>query len=215
MFVQDPMNLKNMRENASVYRNRRLLQDITGTRPLDPVRMAFILRDQRGLNGTDIGMGNEKAMNQLIAHHSVIFEPEKRLAWVSTSPWQSGPYVCYNLTEIFHKFAALQSPCEIVTREQEIQQDPFLSTHDYQQFLQFREMRKTLKQAIGSGKTAGLPASFVSEFRNTNPNYYEVFELIGDYYASEKKPGLARENYRKALQMEVPRWSEKLRIIKN
>ncbi len=85
-----------------------MLQDITEEQPLDVPGMAKILRDQSGLNHADIGMGNEKAINQLIAHHSIIFEPEKRLVWVSNGPWQLGEYTCYDIVKIFHNFAALQ-----------------------------------------------------------------------------------------------------------
>ena len=29
------------------------------------------------MNNADIGLGNEKAIDQLIAHHSIVFEPKK------------------------------------------------------------------------------------------------------------------------------------------
>ena len=61
-----------------------------------------ILRDRKdGLHNADIGMGNEKAINQLIAHHSIVFEPEKLIVWVCTSPWQLGEYVAYDLKKVF------------------------------------------------------------------------------------------------------------------
>ena len=63
------------------------MQDITELMPINPQSAAKLLRDQKGMNGNDIGMGNEKSINQLIAHHSVIFKPGERLVWVSTSPW--------------------------------------------------------------------------------------------------------------------------------
>ncbi len=53
-----------------------------------------ILRDRAGMENTDIGMGNEKAVNQMIAHHSIIFEPQKKRVWVSTGPWHLGEFVC-------------------------------------------------------------------------------------------------------------------------
>ena len=60
-----------------------------------------LLRDRKGLDNADIGMGNEKAINQLIAHHSIVFEPKKLKVWISTNPWQLGQFVAYDLKEVF------------------------------------------------------------------------------------------------------------------
>ncbi|MFQ7502609.1 MAG: hypothetical protein ACLRMJ_04740 [Alistipes finegoldii] len=59
-----------------------------------------MLRDQRGTGGKDIGVGNDCSVNQSIAHHSVIFKPATLQMWISTSPWQGGAFVCYDLGAI-------------------------------------------------------------------------------------------------------------------
>ncbi len=213
-FSNDPLNIRNKNENASVYRYKRLIQDITNNTPLDYLGVAAILRDRQGLNGSDIGMGNEKAMNQLIAHHSVIFMPEKLLVWVSTAPWQIGPYVCYDLNKIFHNFAGLQQKVEITEQGKTIPPDQFLESPGYKQFIHFREMRKELKKVLRAGKTDLLPGSFIDDFRASNPKSYEVFDLIGDYYSQKGLQMLARAEYRRALSLVIPRWSEKENIIR-
>jgi len=213
-FSSDPLNILNKKENASVYRFRRLQQDITGNTPVDYHEMAAILRDQQGMNAANIGMGNEKSINQLIAHHSIIFSPEKLLVWVSTNPWQIGPYVCYDLNKIFHNFAGLQQQVEITEPDKTIPPDSFLGSSDYKRFLRFNQMRKELKNVIRSGKTMELPGSFFDEFRDSNPMYYEVFDLIGDYYAGKDQWKKAGVEYRHALKMVIPRWKEKKEIIK-
>lgn len=97
------LNRGHMETSASVYRYNRV-KELLLPEKLTIEGTAAILRNQQGLGGADIGLGNEKAINQLIAHHSVIFQPEKKLVWVSTSPWQLGKYVAYNLDKIFsHK----------------------------------------------------------------------------------------------------------------
>jgi hypothetical protein len=213
-FLSDPMNIRNKAENASVYRCNRLVEDITNNIPIDYNRAADILRDRRGLNGTDIGMGNEKAVNQLIAHHSIIFMPEKLLVWVSTTPWQLGSYVCYDLNKIFHNFAGLQSKTEITEPGLSIPPDPFLISDEYKQFIQFRQMRKQLKRNLRTGQADQLPGSFFKAFKVSNPKFYEVFELTGDYYSKMGQYYLAQLEYRKALSLEIPRWKEKQNIIK-
>ncbi len=213
-FSTDPLNIQNMKENASVYRYKRLVQNLSSDIPSDYQSVADILRDQRGLNGVNIGMGNEKAMNQLIAHHSIIFMPEKLMVWVSTSPWQIGPYVCYDLYKIFHNFAGLQRKVEITEPDKTISSDSFLGSNDYKRFVRFKEMRKYLKHVIRSGKTDALPGSFIDDFRASNPMYYEVFDLIGDFYSQNGQWKLAQAEYRQALLLVIPRWKEKENIIK-
>ena len=95
------MNIEQENESASLYRYKRLTELLDANGKNTVQKTVNILRDQKGLNGANIGMGNEKAINQLIAHHSIIFEPKKLIVWVSTSPWQLGEYVAYDLNKIF------------------------------------------------------------------------------------------------------------------
>jgi len=99
------LNLEQKVTSASVYRQERLEQLLDLAGPLDAQKMAGILRDTRGLNNKHIGLGNEKAVNQLIAHHSVIFIPDSLQMWVSTAPWQMGTYVCDYKIEAFENGA--------------------------------------------------------------------------------------------------------------
>ncbi|TSA25652.1 MAG: peptidase C45 [Bacteroidetes bacterium] len=215
-FSQDPLNRENIRDNASLYRFCRTTQEITNLKPMDIQSAARLLRDPQGINGTDIGMGNEKAINQLIAHHSVIFKPAERLVWVSTNPWQLGPYVCYNLSEIFYTFAPLRQRVEITEQARTIPSDPFLGSEDYQRFLRFREMRSNLIMKLHENEVSLPPDSmFLEAFQATNPLYYEVWSLSGDYLCKTLNPREAIACYRKALSLEIPRWDEKERIIRS
>lgn len=100
-FAEDPDNLENISTTDSYYRFERLGELIDSLAPLTPPKAASILRNRYGRGGTDIGLTNEKSLNQAIAHHGVIFEPAKGLMWVSTAPWQVGTFVCYDLKRIF------------------------------------------------------------------------------------------------------------------
>ncbi len=213
IFSLDPLNMENIRDNASLYRFLRVTQDITELMPMDVQSVATLLRDQHGLNSTDIGMGNEKAINQLVAHHSVIFKPAERLVWVSASPWQLGPYVCYDLSKIFPTFATLQQRVEITDPGLVIPSDPFLNSEAYQRFLRFCQMRSRLLNILKEDELVPLESSFFEEFHSTNPMFYEVFSLTGDYLQQTGKPREAIVMYQKALTLEIPRWGEKEKII--
>ena len=190
-----------------------MLEDITEEEPVDVSGMAKILRDRSGLNHSDIGMGNEKAVNQLIAHHSVIFEPGKRLVWVSNGPWQIGGYTCYDIVKIFHNFAALRQRTEISETKLSIAPDVFLNSGGYQQFSRFREMRKELKSRNKQGVKTSLQRSYIRELISTNPGFFEVYSLAGDYFSGENQPDSASRYYRMALGKVIPRQNEKQKII--
>ena len=82
---------------------QRINQMLDELSPINPNDASHILRNRYGLNNNDIGICNEKSLNQSIAHHSVVFQPEKLRIWVSSSPWQLGEYICYDLNKIFNK----------------------------------------------------------------------------------------------------------------
>jgi Tfp pilus assembly protein PilF len=70
-----------------------------------------------------------------------------------------------------------------------------------------------MKQWLQSGSTDALPGSFIDDFRASNPMYYEVFDLVGDYYSKKGQWILAQAEYRHALTLVIPRWNEKENII--
>lgn len=212
-FSNDPRNKKDIRENASVYRYKKVMQDITEEESIDVYGVAKILRDQTGLNHSDIGMGNEKAINQLIAHHSIIFEPEKHLVWVSNGPWQIGEYTCYDILKIFHNFAALNNKTEISEISKAIPSDCFLTSENYLRFNRYRELRKVMRNMIRSSKLTDIKSSYIRDFIGTNPEFFEVYSLSGDYFYFRNKPDSAAKYYRIALGKIIPRQNEKQQII--
>lgn len=161
-------------------------------RPLHPAAAAAILRDHRGLSDADIGLGNEKAMNQFIAHHAVIFQPEQRKVWVSTSPWQEGPMLCYDLNRIFGENAPAAEP-QFVDLET-ISADPFLQSPVFAKFLRYRELKAQAKQG---GSVSPL------EIMSMNPSLYDACIMAGDLYAKQGKNDSARWMYEQALSREV------------
>jgi hypothetical protein len=152
-----------------------------------------ILRDRKGLHNADIGMGNEKAINQLIAHHSVVFEPKKLLVWVSTAPWQLGEYVAYDLHKVF-ALQGMQQDREISEPALRIASDSFLLTPDYRSFQTFRE----LKQRLADGGQVD-PDSLVA----SNPEFYDAYVLAADYLYKRGEMQKALHFYRLGLTKEI------------
>jgi tetratricopeptide (TPR) repeat protein len=182
-------NLEQMNESASDYRFKRVMEllDTNGSNTVQ--KTINLLRDRRGLHNADIGMGNEKAINQLIAHHSIVFEPKKLLVWVSTSPWQLGSYVAYDLHKIF-ALNGMQQNHEVYDSALTIAADTFLLSPQYKNFLQFR----VFKQRIADGADIN-----VDSLVQSNPAYYHAYVLAGDYLFKRKQFKNAIPYYTTAL----------------
>jgi hypothetical protein len=100
-YANDKRNLKQIKESHSMYRFDRMEELIEETEKLNPSEAIAILRNKNGLDDASIGFGNEKALNQLLAHHGIVFKPEELKVWVSTNPYQLGEFVAYDLNEVF------------------------------------------------------------------------------------------------------------------
>lgn len=145
-FSKDERNMENIRTSDSPYRFARLEELINENMPIDASKAASILRNHKGLQDADLGLANEMAINQFIAHHSVIFQPEKRLMWVSTSPWQCGKYVAYDLNKIFNDTINLQH--EIYNSNLTIPADEFAETPEFQHLLTYKKLTPLLLKKI-------------------------------------------------------------------
>jgi isopenicillin-N N-acyltransferase-like protein len=199
LFRNQKLNLEQKEKSASVYRYQRLQELMQQNYPLTPVKMAVILRDRRGLHNADIGNGNEKAVNQLIAHHSVIFQPDSLKAWVSTEPWQLGTYVCYDLRKIF-ALNGLHEDKEIADTISNIPADSFVYTNEFKEFLLFRKNKIALLQK--------KPVDTAAVVRN-NPNFYDAYRIAGDYCKQNKWYNAAINYYKQALTHEIATVNEK------
>lgn len=208
-FSKDERNMENIRTSDSPYRFARLEELLDENQPMNPVKAASVLRNRKGLQNADLGLANEMAINQFIAHHSVIFQPEKLLIWVSTSPWQSGQYVAYDLKKIFHK-DGIPTATEIYIPELTIPADSFMQQPEFQQLLTYKKLTPLLHKKTKAKEP--VEDSLLKEYEASNPSFYYVYEVLGDYYQALRKPQLAVGYWEKALTKPIPKQQERERI---
>ncbi|MEO6722704.1 MAG: C45 family peptidase [Ferruginibacter sp.] len=195
-------NVEQMNESASEYRYERLMELLKANGKNSVPKTVAILRDRNGLKNADIGMGNEKAINQLIAHHSIVFEPEKLLVWVSTSPWQLGQYVAYDLKKVF-ALKGMKQDQEISVDSLAVAADSFLQTKEYTDFERFR----SFKQRIADGGQISVDSLVAS-----NPQYYNTYVLAGDYLFKKDQYQKALAQYKVSLTKEIATYKEEKHI---
>ncbi len=208
-FAKTKLNIENRENGTSVYRYERVDELINDYGKLNYLKAAALLRNQKGLRNRDIGMTNEKVINQLIAHHSVIFKPEQRLMWVSTQPFQLGKFVCYDLNKVFADNANA-GKADFTVDTLMIPADKFLFSDKYNDFLFYKSFVEKTKR----DNFDGITESDLEKFIASNPEFYYTYEKAGDYYHFIKDDNKSVEYYNFALQKEVSSKAEREKILK-
>src|SRR5690606_33142178 len=152
------------------YRFERMNELIAKTPTLTPTSAAAVLRNREGLDGAKLGYGNEKAINQLLAHHAVIFQPEDRLLWVSTSPYQLGAFLAYDLKTIFSRMDTLSTTLSVDEAALRIPEDPFIHTDAFKNYERFRHQNRTLETATEAGEH--IDDTTLTAFVARNPDFW-------------------------------------------
>lgn len=203
-FAKDKRNIENIATSDSPYRWQRINDLLKRFVPLTPLKAAAILRDYRGTKDQEIGLTNEKSINQFICNHSVIFQPEKHMIFVSTSPWQIGKYVAYNLDSVFAHPQARKMTVDKLA----IPADTMLNGTTYLRLMTYKRLSAKWR------KGDVLPQDSISLMLAANPEYYYAWEQAADWYLQQGKRSTAVAFMKKALQKEIPRADIKKRMIK-
>lgn len=206
-FADDPRNVENIATSDSPYRLKRISQLLHRKFPIDAADAVSILRDHKGLNDSIIGWTNEAALNQFIGHHSVVFDANRLIMWVSTSPWQAGQYVAYDLAKIFSGQTSFAS--EITDSQLSIPAD---TTVPIDNILRFKRLTHEFRAAIAQAQT--IDNAKLHEFEQLNPELFATYEILGDYYYSQSDAATARQYWETALRKSIPKQSERERIRK-
>jgi predicted choloylglycine hydrolase len=208
----DENNQLQIENSHSKYRFERMEQLFDANPKINPQIAADILRNKEGLNNLPLGYGNEKALNQLMAHHAIIFKPKERLVWVSSNPYQLGEFVCYDLNKVFEKTRDKDSIVSLQEENSNIPKDAFLETIEYANYEKFRMEDRQMDVFLENKKD--LPLDFVEKYQSLNPDYWVVYYKIGLYFYQKKFYKLAQEQLEKALDKEITTLPEKEEIQK-
>ncbi len=195
VFIHDEINVENIQKSDSRYRFARVKELLAGKYLLTPNGAAWVLRDQYDINGDTLGMGNPRAVNQLIAHHSVVIQPEIYRYYASTNDFQLGKYIGYDL-----KKSLAQKKAVIVDT---IDEDPFVSSQHYEQFKLYNVLKKRINDFLLFNKEISLSASEINSFIESNGELYITYELLGRYYMKKEMYDKAKIHFEVALSKKV------------
>lgn len=206
-FSSDKEAIRQRDETASGYRYKRVSELLSNCGKLTPAAAVRILRDTKGINNADIGLGNEKSINQLIAHHSIIFAPERKMFWISTSPFQLGNYVAYNLDSVFYGTNRLNTSASVAVDSLNIPADSLFIQNRLPDFYRFKAMHNELM------KTGNLKIDTDSLIQ-LNPDYYRAYIDAGDYWLAKSNKQKALHYFKLGLQKEIASQKERNEVLK-
>jgi hypothetical protein len=213
-FAEDKINMENISKSSSEYRLKHLTQLINEEKDISVADAAAILRNRQGISGKNIGLGNEKSLNQLIAHHAVIFKPLELKVWISTNPFQLGQFVCYDLKKIFSEAPGLEVKKELYEKEQNIPVDPFLYSAEFKKFNVYKRFRDAFRLLHKEELNYEVDEKMIKGFISCNPEYFETYSILGQYYKDRSNKERALKYYNLALTKEITTLQDREQIEK-
>lgn len=194
-FINDKINKDNIQESDSKYRYNRVNELLNQKFKFTPKDVAAILRDQLDSNNDTLGMGNPRAINQLIAHHSVVIQPERYTFYISTSDFQLGRFIGYDLSEIFLNKKIVYTSI--------IDEDPFIGSAAYASFKRFKTVKNKISEFVNLNRNLELSQNDVHSFISSNSESYITYEMLGRYYLKKRDLKKAKKFFKIALTKEV------------
>ena len=199
-YKDSEINLDHIRDSESMPRFDRMKQLTEEDTIISVENTLRYIRDQKGVNNQDLGTGNPMVINQLLAHHSVIFEPLKGIAYISAAPFQENVFNAYDVNSIKNlgTFDPKNSP-EIDSLR--LAQASFYNSHGFSNYSEYKllraEFKENPKQKIDEN---GFPEKWIT----TNPEYYEPYLLLADFYFEQDDFAKAKKYYQQAQSKAIP-----------
>ena len=129
---------------------------------------------------------------------------------MSTAPWQCGTFICYDLKEVFACTEA--SGVSVAADEFKIPEEEGFVEEIYPEVLRYRRIAGQIRGAVKS--KSALEDGILEVFETLNPDYYETYDLMGDYMLSRGDRNGAVEKWISAREREIPTSEEREKINK-
>src|SRR5690606_3972370 len=131
-------------------------------------------------NGLPLGLGNEKALNQLLAHHGIVFKPKTREVWVSSNPYQLGAFSYFNLDSIFSGEASVRL---LSDPKKAIPADDFIKTKAFADYEKYRIEDRNMQSYLNGEP---MPHDFALMYEALNPDLWSVPYKLGCYFYGKR-----------------------------
>ena len=205
VFERDPQNDRVRRDTSSGYRYQRLAQLLEGKAPLTPIEAVTILRDRRGLDDSELGLGNRNALENLFTTHSVVIDATAMVMWVAEGPSTLGRYRAIDLRHALGRQGRYPAPLD------DLPADPLLYSEEYRDFQQALESMTHARFLMARGEyeralwSAQIGLALAPDIGDLHRVLGDIQRELGDFEG-------ARTHYRRYLELVPGRLRDRERV---
>jgi predicted choloylglycine hydrolase len=201
-FYDDTYNRDATYNTNSMHRFERIYELLNAEDKMTPKKAVKVLREKRGLQDSLLGFGNKRAINQLKAHHAIVFKPQDYKLWISAKPYNLGKFVSYDVKESFARFEdTIPVNTSVANLKDVIAEDPFLNSETYNNYAAYKSLYNLIAEQITLNQP--VPDALLQRLILLNPHQWEAYTLVGDYFYGIENFVEATEKYQAALDLRV------------
>ena len=131
------------------------------------------------------------------------------MVWVSSNPYQLGEFTAYDLNKIFNDSI---SNYTLNVDSLRIEKDAFVLSDNYSNYEKYRKQTHEINKLIKENKK--IEETFLTSYIQNNPDFWLVYDKVGDYYFQQKDYQQASFYYKLALTKEVTTVPDRNKIQK-
>ncbi|MBC8072311.1 MAG: hypothetical protein IAG13_28575 [Deltaproteobacteria bacterium] len=204
-FESDLQNDWVRRYSSSGYRYDRLGELLGAGGEVDAARVVSILRDRRGIDHAELGLGNPNALENLRIAQAVVLDATAMVLWVCEGPSALGRFKAFDLSRLLGREDLRAAPLE------DLPADPLLYSEEYRDWLEAIEAIDHARGLLNRGhpERALISAQVAHALA---PDVGELHRLLGDI---ERELGHGEDaivHYRRYLELVPGRRREQNRV---
>jgi len=204
-FESDAHNERIRRTTSSGYRYDRLAELLSAPGAFEPKDAVALLRDRRGIDNADLGLGNRNALENLHTTQSVVVDATSMVLWVAEGPSNLGRYRAFDLRHLLARQGSRPAALP------EFPPDRLLYSEEYRDYLEALEGLDYARELLGlSRPDEALAAAQVS--LALAPDIGELHRLLGDIERELDHPDEAKVYYRRYLELIPGRQRDQERV---
>ncbi len=204
-FEGDLQNDWVRRYTSSGYRYDRLGELLGAGGDVDPGRVVAVLRDRRGTQGAELGLGNPNALENFRIAQAVVVDATAMVLWVAEGPSALGRFRAFDLSRLLGRTDAPAVALD------DLPADPLLYSEEYRDWLEATRAIEHAWKLLGRGYPERALAS-AQIAHALAPDVGELHRLLGDIARELGNRDQAIAHYRRYLELVPGRRREQIRV---